>query len=96
VKIKGTCRRCGREFFVEQVLENGGLCPWDGKPFQVDYAAVLVDALRNAESAGNTLESALEVIADLEPEFVLDQDSVLDEIRGHLERLERTYGRQRI
>jgi hypothetical protein len=71
VKIKGTCRRCGREFFVEQVRENGGLCPWDGKPFQADYAAVLVDAL------------------------VLDERSVLDEIRGHLERLERTYGRQR-
>jgi len=96
VKIKGTCRRCGREFFVEQVLQNGGSCPWDGKPFQVDYAAVLVEALRDAASAGNTLESALEVIADLEPEFVLDQASVLEEIRGHLERLERTYGRQRI
>lgn len=95
MKIKGTCRRCGREFLVEQVLENGGLCPWDGKPFQVDYAVVLVDALREADDAGNTLENALEKIADLEPDFVLDAGSVLDEIRGHLERLERTYGRQR-
>lgn len=94
MKIKGTCRRCGREFFVEQVLENGGLCPWDGKPFQVDYAAVLVDALRDAEVAGNTLENALEVVADVEPEFVLDEHSVLDEIRGHLERLERSHGRR--
>jgi hypothetical protein len=92
VKIKGTCRRCGREFLVEQVLENGGVCPWDGKPFQADYAAVLVDSLRDADGAGNTLENALEKIADLEPAFVLDIDSVLAEIRGHLERLERSHG----
>jgi hypothetical protein len=95
VKIKGTCRRDGRDFLVEQVIENGGLCPWDGKPFQADYAAVLVDALRDADNAGNTLENALEKIADVEPAFVLDAGSVLDEIRGTLERLERTYGRQR-
>lgn len=92
MKIKGTCSRCGREFLVEQVLENGGVCPWDGKPFQADYAAVLVDSLRDADNAGNTLENALEKIADLEPAFVLDIDSVLAEIRGHLERLERSHG----
>jgi hypothetical protein len=92
VKIKGTCRRCGREFLVEQVLENGGLCPWDGRPFQPNYAVVLVDALRDAESAGGTLENALEKIADMEPEFVLDLDTVLAQLREHLERLERTHG----
>jgi hypothetical protein len=93
VKIKGTCRRDGREFFVEQVIENGGRCPWDGKPFQADYAVVLVDSLRDAEAAGNTLENALEKVADMEPEFVLDIDSVIRRIREHLERLERTHGR---
>jgi len=92
VKIKGTCRRCGREFLVDQVLRNGGECPWDGQPFQPDYAVVLVDALRDAQSAGGTLENALEKIADLEPEFVLDVDSVLAQLRGHLERLERAHG----
>jgi hypothetical protein len=92
VKIKGTCRRCGREFLVEQVLENGGLCPWDGKAFQPDYAVVLVDALRDAENAGSTLENALEKVADLEPEFVVHADTVLDDLRAHLERLERTHG----
>jgi hypothetical protein len=95
VKIKGTCRRCGREFLVEQVLENGGVCPWDGKPFQPDYAVVLVDALRDAENAGNTLENALEKVADLEPEFVLHPDSVTGQVREHLERLERTHGKHR-
>jgi hypothetical protein len=95
VKIKGTCRRCGRDFFVEQVLQNGGECPWDGKPFQADYAVVLVDALREAENAGNTLENALEKIADLEPDFVLHADTILDEQRSHLERLERVHGERR-
>ena len=92
MKIKGTCRRCGRDFLVEQVLENGGVCPWDGKPFQADYAAVLVDSLRQAENAGATLENALEKLADLEPEFVLHPDTVIDRLREHLERLERTHG----
>jgi hypothetical protein len=92
VKIKGTCRRCGRDFFVEQVIQNGGVCPWDGKPFQADYAAVLVGALRDAEDAGNTLENALEKLADLEPDLVLDHDSVLAEIRKDLERLDRGHG----
>jgi hypothetical protein len=91
VKIKGTCRRCGREFLVEQVIQNGGRCPWDGKPFQADYAVVLMDALRDAETSGNTLENALEKVADIEPEFVLDIDSVIGRIREHLERLERTH-----
>jgi hypothetical protein len=92
VKIKGTCRRCGRDFLVEEVLRNGGVCPWDGKPFQPDYAVVLVEALRDAENAGNTLENALEKIADLEPAFVLHADTVLDQQRIDLERLERVHG----
>ena len=92
MKIKGTCRRCGREFYGEQVVENGGVCPWDGKPFQADYAVVLVDSLRDAENAGNTLENALEKLADLEPDLVLDQASVLAELRKALERLDRGHG----
>ena len=91
MKIKGTCRRCGREFIVEQVLNNGGECPWDGKPFQPDYAVVLVDALRDAEQAGSALEDALGKAADLEPDFVIDPDSVLGTLREHLERLERLH-----
>jgi hypothetical protein len=92
VKIKGTCRRCGREFLAEEVVANGGSCPLDGKPLQPDYAVVLVDSLRDAEASGATLESALEKVADLEPEFVLDIDSVIGGLRAHLERLERIHG----
>ncbi len=91
MKIKGTCRHCGREFLAEQTLANGGRCPWDGKPFQADYAVVVVDSLRDAESAGNTLENALEKLADLDPAFVLDPGSVIDGLRESLERLERRH-----
>ena len=91
MKIKGTCLHCGREFLAEQVIAGGGRCPWDGRPLQTDYAAVLVDSLIQAEAAGNTLENALEKVADLEPDLVLDPASVLTTIREHLERLERAH-----
>ncbi len=92
MKIKGTCRHCGREFLVEQVVANGGRCPWCQKPFQENYAAVLVDALRDTKAAGDTLENALEKVADMMPDFVLDAESVLADIRRALERLERSHG----
>lgn len=91
MKIKGTCRHCGREFLAEQIGETGGKCPWCGKPFQYDYAAVLVDVLRQAETAGNTLENALEKAADLQPAFILDIDSVIAKMRADLERLEKLH-----
>ena len=88
MKIKGTCRRDGREFLADQVIASGGECPWDGEPFNADYAATLVDAFQRAESAGTELEMALQVIADLHPEFRLHLDSVIGPLREHLERLD--------
>lgn len=87
MKIKGTCKRDGRGFLVEQVIDAGGECPWDGQPFNADYAVVLVDALRDAEAAGSALERALETIADLGPAFTLDESTVLGEIKVSLARL---------
>jgi hypothetical protein len=88
VKIKGTCKRDGRDFMVEQVIDGGGACPWDGEPFQADYAVTLVNALRDAEEAGNKLERALEQVADLRPEFTLQAGTVLGSLRTSIERLE--------
>ncbi len=87
MKIKGTCQRDGRGFLAQQVIENGGHCPWDGLPFQPDYAGSLIDALRTAEQAGTILEAALERIAGMAPEFTLEEDSVLGRVRGYLEDL---------
>ncbi|MBI3647455.1 MAG: hypothetical protein HY240_01620 [Actinobacteria bacterium] len=89
MKIKGTCKRDGREFLVEQVIAAGGECPWDGEPFEADYAVVLVDALRDAQDAGARLVSALERIADVRPAFELDGSTVLGPLRAQLEKLER-------
>jgi hypothetical protein len=94
VKIKGTCKRDGREFFAGQVIDLGGECPWDGQPFNADYAAVLVESLREAERLGSGLERALERIASLHPAFTLDEESVLGELQTQLGRLHRNLVRQ--
>jgi hypothetical protein len=94
VKIKGTDKRNGREFLVEQVIESGGASPWDGRPFSPDYAVTLVNALRDAEEAGTKLEEALEQIADLKPELSLDRGSVLEPLAAHLARLEQNLVQQ--
>jgi hypothetical protein len=94
VKIKGTCKRDGRDFFAEQVVELGGECPWDGQPFNADYAAVLVESLRDAERLGTAFQRALERVASLHPAFTLDEESVLGELKTQLGRLHRDLVRQ--
>ena len=94
MKIKGICKRDGREFFGEQVVDLGGECPWDGQPFNADYAAVLVESLREAERLGSGLERALERVASLHPAFTLDEESVLGELQNQLGRLHRNLVRQ--
>lgn len=88
MRIKGTCKRSGREFLAEQAIDNGGRCPWDGQPFSADYAIVLVDALRAAQEAGTTLERALKAIADIHPAFTLEASSVEREISKQVARLQ--------
>ena len=88
MKIRGTCKRDGRDFLVEQVVESGGECPWDGEPFNADYAATLVDALERAEMAGTAFEEALRKVADLHPEFTLHESSALEPIREQLVRFQ--------
>jgi len=94
VKIKGICKRDGREFFAEQVIDLGGECPWDGQPFNADYAATLIESLREAERLGSGLERALERVASLHPAFTLDEESVLGELQTQLGRLHRNLVRQ--
>jgi hypothetical protein len=87
VKIKGTCKRCGRDFFFEQAIATGGRCPWDGEPFNPDYAVVLVESMRAAEEAGGRLEQAIEDIAAMRPAFTIDAATVTEHTRRSIEKL---------
>ena len=89
MKIRGTCKRCGREFLFEQASTTGGRCPWDGEPFNPDYAVVLVEALREAEAAGSRFEAALEEIAALRPAFTIEASSVLGKLQAPIAELSR-------
>ncbi len=87
MKIKIVHDECGREILVQQVLESQGHCPWDGKPFERDYTAMLAQALVASENAGSVLESALEKIAGMNPEITIDRDSILELLNEYIDRL---------
>ena len=87
MKIRGTCGHCGRDFVGEQVVANGGACPWCGEPLNPDYAVTLVALLRDADTAGTALERALTAIADLTPAMTLAEGSVDGEIRRQVARI---------
>ena len=87
MKIKLYHSECGREALVRQILDTGGHCPWDGRPYNKDYTAVLAEALEAAEEAGHVLENAMEKISEMHPDMRVDRDSVLGNIEGHIRRL---------
>lgn len=87
MKIKGMCKRCGRDFFAEQAIASGGRCPWDGEPFSADYAVVLIEALQAAEEAGTRLEQALADVAALRPAFTIDAASVTADVASSIAQL---------
>ena len=88
MKINGNCKRDGRSFMIDQVIESGGTCPWDGEPFESDYAVVLVDSLRDAQEHAGRLVESLEKIAALRPDLTLQGESIIEPIRAQLTRLE--------
>lgn len=94
MKIRGTCTNCGREFLPEQVIDAGGHCPWCGKAFNRDYTALLVQALRQADQAGETLEAALKDMASIdELAMDVDEESVLEPLRDALRAVQRRRAR---
>lgn len=94
MRIRGTCTNCGREFLPEQVIGAGGHCPWCGKAFNRDYTSLLVQALRQADQAGDDLEAALKDIASIEELAMdIDEDSVLEPLRQALRTLRRRRAR---
>ncbi len=95
MKIKVIHRECGRDVYVQQILETQGHCPWDGLPFNSDYTAILAEALETAENAGSVLENALEKISDMEPAMTFDRESLIQPLEGHLDRLKDDRKQQR-
>ncbi len=89
MKIKVIHDLCGREVLVRQILDSQGHCPWDGKPFNRDYTAVLAEALEQAEEAGSVLENALEKIAAMESAFKLDRRAIVGPLDEQLDLLNR-------
>jgi hypothetical protein len=89
VKIKLIHDLCGREVLIQQVLESEGHCPWDGKAFTRDYTGVLVEALGAAEIAGTALETVLEKIAGIEPDFTIDESTLIAPLREQVDRMNR-------
>lgn len=96
MRIRGTCANCGREFLPEQVSESGGHCPWCGKAFNRDYTALLVQALRRADQAGDVLEDALKDIASIEDLAMdIDEETILEPLREALASI-RSHRRARV
>jgi transposase-like protein len=94
MRIRGTCANCGREFLPEQVIGAGGHCPWCGKAFNRDYTSLLVQALRQADEAGNALEAALKDIGSIEElAMEIDDESVLEPLREALRAIRRRRAR---
>ena len=89
MKIKVMHNACGREVLVHQIIETQGHCPWDGKPFNKDYTAVLVAALEASERFGGQFETALQRVAQTGGDMTIDEESVLGPIRDQLQLLNR-------
>lgn len=94
MKIKGTCRNCGREVLVQQIVDAGGHCPWCGLAFNRDYTSILVRALQQAEESGDRFQDALEQIAEIEDlGLSLDPESMVAPLREALRTMRRRRAR---
>ena len=90
MKIRATCRNCGRELFPQQLVDSGGHCPWCGRAFNKDYTASLVRSLLEADAAGAQLQDSLEQVAGMEePGLDIDEESVLQPLREALTSIRR-------
>lgn len=94
MKIKGTCRNCGRDMLVQQIVDAGGHCPWCGRAFNRDYTSILVKSLQQAEESGDRFQDALEQIAEIEDlGLSLDPESMVAPLREALRTMRRRRAR---
>lgn len=86
MKIKGRCAVCGRDFPADLVIagDSAGRCAFCGTPMDADYSGNFVNALSALQRAGSAVEAAMDQLAGLGANFVLDENSLLDPIRAAL------------
>ena len=92
MKIKGSCRNCGRDFPIDLLLvdpRRTGHCPFCGVPIDQHYGAQLVEALEQLQRVGTIMTATLKKVESFGPNLEIDAESVLGPIRSALEARER-------
>jgi len=87
VKIEGRCRNCGREFPIDLVIsppETAGRCPFCGIPLDVEYNALLVEALTKLQVIGSQMEAILERSKAVGENLEVKAETILGLIRSAL------------
>lgn len=80
MKIEAKCDSCGRKFLLSQIgpeSDHPGRCPFCGARFARHYSTVLVDAVREAESAAQRFVSVLARLQAMETGFDIDIEGLL-------------------
>ena len=91
MNVKGTCHTCGRDFFLDQLLEGpvlDGKCPRCGSVLALDNTTHLIDTIQRLGLAKSLLEDALRRLSGGWTGFHLDPSSVVHRINELLSDLE--------
>ena len=89
MKIKGTCKRCGRDVFAEQIVAAGGACPWDGEPFNPITPSCSSRRCARPRPPARDSRPRCEEIAALRPAFTIEASSVLGKLQAAIAGLSR-------
>jgi hypothetical protein len=85
VKIRLYHNVCQRDLLVQQIVDSGGHCPWDGTAFTSEYTAIITEALQTVETAGTVLRDSLETIAGVEPNLEIYPQTILGPLQAQLD-----------
>ena len=83
MKIEATCNTCGRTFLLSQIGSDSdapGRCPFCGAHFARHYTSVLVDAVRDAETAASYFVNILGRLQAMETGFDIDIEQLLSSV----------------
>jgi hypothetical protein len=90
MRIEARCETCDRRFLLSQIGPDSdapGRCPFCGARFARHYSTVLVDAVRDAESAATDFVQIVGRLQAMETGFDIDIEGVLrtvaEQVRAH-------------